>query len=88
MSEINQIKKLMEAVHYPGITGRGDSQQVEFKKMLPKIEYVLNKHSSILTGKEKKVLQNYYAFASNKLTSMDQSAIAEAKTIIKYLGRV
>ena len=69
---------------------RNIEQEKEFKKMIPKVEGVLKKHSGALTGKEKKALNTYlkHITGDRKHAVIDRSTADEAKTIVKYLSRV
>lgn len=82
--EIEQLKKYSDIIN----ESWGNEQQLGFKEMIPKVEYVLQNHAGILSGKEKKVVEHYLRFITNKETSLSNSVSDEAKTIVKYLSRV
>lgn len=84
MNEIDQLKKNTKILTENHI----QDQQQEFKKIIPKVEYVLKKHSNILTSDELQMLKLFYRYITNKETSLDYSTINTVKSMVNWLSRV
>lgn len=67
-----------------------NDQENKHKEEIPKVDYVLKKHSKILTGKEKKILKTYsdWMKGKSKEFSINNSIKKEAENIVFYLNRV
>ena len=65
-----------------------NEQQEEFRKMIPKVEYVMDEHADILTDQEERWLYEYLQFITNQSTSCPNTIIDKAKTMVFYLSRL